>query len=83
MTEILCGCQYSGCAILYRQELGQIKQVDIRFVKGNSPIYTCLTVTSKGFDIVDLYKLFEKLLDRDLPARFLLMWHRTQMFSVR
>ncbi len=62
-----------------------MKSVVNRYVKGNSPVYACLIDALKAFDTFDHYKLFEKLLDRDLPApiaRFLLKWYHTQMLIV-
>ncbi len=52
----------------------------------SSPVYTCLLDASRAFDRVNHWKLFDKLLHRDIPliiVRILVYWYRTQTFCVK
>ena len=56
------------------------------YIKWSSNIYACLIDTSKAFDTVDHYVLFEKLITKSIPiliARFLLYWYHSQLVCVR
>ena len=52
----------------------------------NSPVAACFLDASKAFDRVNHWRLFQKLLDRDVPlsiVRILLYWYRHQDVCVR
>jgi len=52
----------------------------------SGPVFACILDSSKAFDRVNHFHLFEKLLNRKVPKlviRFLLHWYRTQSFRVK
>ena len=52
----------------------------------SSPVYVSMIDSSKAFDRVNHFQLFEKLLKRHIPrliVRFLFMWYRSQSFVVK
>ena len=51
-----------------------------------SPVYTCFLDASKGFDRVEHWSLFKKLIDRNVPlvvVRILVHWYRQQTLCVK
>ena len=52
----------------------------------NSPVYSCYLDASKAFDKVNHWKLFKKLIDRNVTlsvVRILIFWYRNQTFIVK
>ena len=52
----------------------------------SSPVYVSMIDSSKAFDRVNHFHLFDKLLKRNIPrliVRFLFTWYRTQSFVVK
>ena len=63
-----------------------LKQVIEYYRSLNSAVHICFLDASKAFDKVNHWKLFEKLLYRNVPyiiVRLLMVWYCTQIFYVR
>jgi len=63
-----------------------LKQVIDYYKSMNSAVYLCFLDASKAFDKVNHWKLFEKLLLRNVPyiiVRLLVVWYQTQKFYVQ
>ena len=55
-------------------------------INHSSPLFVTYLDASKAFDRANFYKLFDKLLDRCVPAiyvRLLMFWYTHQEFSVK
>ena len=56
------------------------------YVASSSPVYLCYIDSSKAFDRVNFWCLFDKLIKRKVPVifvRFFMVWYCTQEFVVR
>ena len=56
------------------------------YVASSSPVYLCYIDSSKAFDHVNFWCLFDKLIKRKMPVilvRFFMVWNCTQEFVVR
>ena len=52
----------------------------------SGPVFACMLDSSKAFDRVNHFHLFDKLLARNIPkliVRLMYMWYRTQTFYVK
>ena len=63
-----------------------LKSIIDYYISQSSPVCICFLDASKAFDRLNHFKLFDKLIDRNLPAiivRILAVWFSTQKFLVR
>jgi exonuclease III len=63
-----------------------LKEICNMYNLKSSPVYVCMLDSSKAFDRINHFYLFEKLLKRDMPVlyvRLLFTWYQTQSFVVR
>jgi hypothetical protein len=63
-----------------------LKEVINVYVTHASPICVCFIDVKNAFDRVNHYKLYGKLIDRNVPlfiVRFLCMWYEKQVFAIR
>ena len=63
-----------------------LKEVIDFYISSSTPIYLCYMDASKAFDKVNHFHLFNKLINRGLPAiviRMMMFWYNTQEFFVR
>ena len=63
-----------------------LKSIIDYYVNASSPVYICYLDASKAFDRVNYWKLFDKLISRNVPLiliRFMMTWYCTQEFVVK
>lgn len=63
-----------------------LKQIIDLYINDLSPVYICFMDSSKAFDRLNFWVLFDKLINRNVPiifVRFLKMWYCTQELSIR
>ena len=60
-----------------------VKEISDYYLRNNSPVFLCYLDASKAFDRVNHWKLFDKLLNRNMDlhiVKLLVSWYRSQLF---
>jgi hypothetical protein len=63
-----------------------LKETIRYYMSQGSPVFVCFLDAKKAFDRVNHWKLFKKMIDRNVPlfiVRLLMMWYTNQLFCVR
>ena len=63
-----------------------VKSIVKYYTRQNSPVYTCFLDASKGFDRINHWTLFRKLIDCQVPlliVRILIFWYQMQLVCIK